>query len=57
VPQLSSFTFLAPLFGVAAGVIVLHEPFSTGLLVGGGLVAGGIYLVNRRQVPPMAAGD
>jgi drug/metabolite transporter (DMT)-like permease len=57
VPQLSSFTFLAPLFGVACGVIVLREPFSTGLLVGGALVAGGIYLVNRRQLPPMAAGD
>ena len=49
VPQLSSFTFLAPLFGVAAGVVVLNEPFSTGLIVGGGLVACGIYLVNRRN--------
>jgi len=56
VPQLSSFTFLAPLFGVAAGVIVLNEPFSTGLLVGGGLVAAGIYLVNRRQAPAGATG-
>lgn len=57
VPQLSSFTFMAPLFGVAAGVIVLNEPFSTGLLVGGGLVASGIYVVNRRQLPAMAASD
>ena len=57
VPQLSSFTFMAPLFGVAAGVIVLNEPFSTALLVGGALVAGGIYLVNRRQLPPMTAGE
>ena len=52
VPQLSSFTFLAPLFGVAGGVVVLDEPFTTGLIVGGGMVAAGIYLVNRRQVVP-----
>jgi len=57
VPQLSSFTFMAPLFGVAGGVFILHEPFSTSLLVGGALVAGGIYLVNRRQLPPVTAGD
>lgn len=48
VPQVSAFTFLAPLFGVAAGVIALDEPFSTGLLVGGLGVACGIFLVNRR---------
>lgn len=48
VPQLSAFTFLAPLFGVAAGIMVLNEPFSTGLLVGGLGVACGIFLVNRR---------
>ena len=52
VPQLSSFTFLAPLFGVAAGVALLDEPFSTGLLVGGGLVAAGIYTVNSRRPAP-----
>ncbi len=57
VPQISAFTFLAPLFGVAAGVVVLNEPFSTGLIVGGALVAGGIYLVNRRQALPQSAGD
>ncbi|MBI1731754.1 MAG: DMT family transporter [Gammaproteobacteria bacterium] len=48
VPQLSSFTFIAPLVGVAGGVVILDEPFSAGLLAGGALVAGGIYLVNRR---------
>lgn len=48
VSQLSAFTFLAPLFGVAGGIVILDEPFSTGLLVGGVGVAAGIYLVNRR---------
>lgn len=48
VPQLSSFTFVAPLVGVAGGVVFLGEPFSSGLLAGGVLVAAGIYVVNRR---------
>jgi drug/metabolite transporter (DMT)-like permease len=51
VPQLSAFTFLAPLFGVAAGIVALDEPLSAGLIAGGSLVAAGIYLVNRRSAP------
>jgi drug/metabolite transporter (DMT)-like permease len=47
-PKLASFTFLAPLFGVAAGGLLLAEPMSPGLLVALVLVATGIWLVNRR---------
>jgi len=45
--QLSAFTFLTPLFGVAFGGLILAEPVSLGLLAALALVAGGIYLVNR----------
>ena len=48
-PRLASFTFLAPLFGVAAGGLLLAEPMSPGLLVALALVATGIWLVNRRN--------
>jgi len=48
-PKLASFTFLAPLFGVAAGALLLAEPMSPGLLVALVLVAVGIWLVNRRR--------
>ena len=44
---LASFTFLTPLFGVAAGALLLAEPVTANLLLAVGLVAGGIYLVNR----------
>jgi drug/metabolite transporter (DMT)-like permease len=44
---LSSFTFLTPLFGVASGGLLLHEPITGMLLVALALVAAGIYLVNR----------
>lgn len=46
--RLSVFTFLTPLFGVAAGVIVLHEPLRAAFAGGVALVGAGIYLVNRR---------
>jgi drug/metabolite transporter (DMT)-like permease len=48
-PLLSAFTFLAPLFGVAAGAAVLGEPVGPGLMIGAGLVGVGIWLVNRPQ--------
>jgi drug/metabolite transporter (DMT)-like permease len=44
---LSAFTFLTPLFGVAFGAVLLHEPLSPRLLLALVLVACGIYLVNR----------
>ena len=45
--RLSVFTFLAPLFGVAAGHTVLNEPITPAFAVAVALVAGGILLVNR----------
>jgi drug/metabolite transporter (DMT)-like permease len=45
--RLSVFTFLAPLFGVAAGHIVLNDPLTPAFAVAVALVAGGLLLVNR----------
>lgn len=45
--RLSVFTFLAPLFGVAAGHFVLNEPLTPAFALAVALVAGGIVLVNR----------
>lgn len=44
--QLSVFSFLTPLFGVAAGVLVLGEPVTPALLLAAVLVGGGIALVS-----------
>lgn len=48
VSRLSVFSFLTPLFGVAAGVVLLHDPVSVRFAVGALLVLAGIVLVNRR---------
>jgi drug/metabolite transporter (DMT)-like permease len=45
--RLSVFTFLAPLFGVAAGHFVLNEPLTPAFAVAAGFVAAGLLLVNR----------
>jgi drug/metabolite transporter (DMT)-like permease len=45
--RLSAFTFLSPLFGVAAGHLVLHEPLTPPFAVAVLLVAGGLVVVNR----------
>ena len=45
--RLSVFTFLAPLFGVAAGHLVLGEPLTPAFAVAVALVAVGLLLVNR----------
>lgn len=45
--RLSVFTFLAPLFGVAAGHIVLNDPLTPAFVLAVALVAGGLLLVNR----------
>ena len=47
--RLSVFAFLAPLFGVLAGVIVLDEPLRGPFMAAVALVGAGIYLVNRRE--------
>ena len=48
--RLSVFSFLAPLFGVMAGVVVLGEALRPPFLVALLLVGSGIYMVNRRPV-------
>lgn len=46
--KLSSFSFLTPMFGVFAGVLLLDEPLTPSLMVAMCLVAAGIYLVNKK---------
>ncbi len=47
--RLSAFTFLTPLFGVAAGHLVLGEPLTPAFAAAVTLVAGGLVLVNRAR--------
>lgn len=44
--QLAIFSFLTPLFGVAAGALVLGEPITAALLAAALLVGGGIAMVS-----------
>jgi drug/metabolite transporter (DMT)-like permease len=44
---LSAFTFITPLFGVAAGYVVMHDPLTPAFGVAALLVIAGLYLVNR----------
>jgi drug/metabolite transporter (DMT)-like permease len=46
VSLVSGFTFFTPVFGIFLGGILLHEPLTAKLLLGGGLVTGGMLLVN-----------
>ena len=45
--RLSAFTFLTPLFGVAAGHFALGEPITPAFALAVALVIGGLFLVNR----------
>ena len=45
-------TYLVPIVGVAAGVLVLGEPFSLRLVLGGLVVVGGVALVQGRLLGP-----
>jgi drug/metabolite transporter (DMT)-like permease len=47
--RLSVFSFLTPLFGVAAGAVVLGDPLSSRFVAAALLVAAGIGLVNVRR--------
>ena len=47
VSRLAAFTFMAPLFTVILGGLVLDEPIVSLVWIGLACVAGGIYLVNR----------
>lgn len=44
--RLSVFAFMTPLFGVAAGVLILGEPVTVAFLGAAALVGAGIFLVN-----------
>ena len=44
--ELSAFTFLTPIFGVAAGHFMLGDAIAPGFAIAVALVAGGILLVN-----------
>ena len=46
VSNISGFTFFTPIFGILLGGLLLREPLTMKLLVGGGLVTGGMVLVN-----------
>jgi drug/metabolite transporter (DMT)-like permease len=48
VSQLGVLTFLTPIFGVLAGVLLLREPLTASFAVAAVLVGAGIYLVNLK---------
>jgi drug/metabolite transporter (DMT)-like permease len=47
VSRLAAFTFMAPLFGVILGGLILDEPLTLLVWIGLSCVAGGVYVVNR----------
>jgi drug/metabolite transporter (DMT)-like permease len=49
VSRLSAFTFLAPVFGVFAGVVFLDEELTSSLMTGLPMVCMGIFLVNWKR--------
>jgi drug/metabolite transporter (DMT)-like permease len=49
--KLSAFTFITPLFGVAAGYLIMHDPLTPAFGAAALLVIAGLYLVNRPAVP------
>jgi drug/metabolite transporter (DMT)-like permease len=47
VSRLAAFTFMAPLFAVILGGLILDEPVTFLVWIGLACVAGGLYVVNR----------
>lgn len=47
--RLSAFSFLTPLFGVAFGVLLMHDPVGVRFAVGAALVLSGVVLANLRK--------
>lgn len=45
--RLSAFTFLTPLFGVAAGHLVMGDPITPAFMAAAAMVIAGLFLVNR----------
>jgi drug/metabolite transporter (DMT)-like permease len=52
----AAFTLLVPVFGVSSSILILGEPLRAGIAVGGAIVLGGLWLVQRpaRQAPAAA---
>jgi drug/metabolite transporter (DMT)-like permease len=50
--QMSSFSFLTPLFALVFGVVLLGEPLTLQLMLALAGVAIGILMVNRRRARP-----
>jgi drug/metabolite transporter (DMT)-like permease len=48
--KLSAFTFIKPLFGVAADYFIMHDTLTLAFGVAALLVIAGLYLVNRPEV-------
>ncbi len=48
----SAFLFLAPLFGVLSGWVILGEPLNWSLVIGGALILVGIPFVNLQKIKP-----
>ena len=46
VSNISGFTFFTPIFGILLSGLLLQEPLTIKLLIGGGLVTSGMVLVN-----------
>jgi drug/metabolite transporter (DMT)-like permease len=51
--RLVVFSFMTPLFGVAFGVLLLHEPLTVSFVAGALLVLLGIALVSRAALPQL----
>lgn len=49
VTLLAPLTLLTPVVAVAIGILVLHEPMTANLLLGGGLTLAGVFLVAIRE--------
>jgi O-acetylserine/cysteine efflux transporter len=49
VTSISPITLLSPIFGVAFGVLLLGEPLTARLLVGGALTLTGVFIIAMRE--------
>jgi drug/metabolite transporter (DMT)-like permease len=45
--QVGSFTYLVPLFGVSSSQVILGEPITLALIIGGAALLSGVYIINR----------
>jgi drug/metabolite transporter (DMT)-like permease len=52
----SIFITLVPVVAVLAGILLLNEPLTPSLILGGSLVVLGVFFTNRRPAPPRSPG-